>query len=199
MKKIYFILTYSGTVLGRIIRFKTKRFYTHVSISLDENLEKMYSFGRINPYNCFVGGFVHERQNLGFFKRFKNTKAMICYIQITDYQYEKLEQQIKLFEENKAKYKFNTLGLIYIFLNKKDEVWYYTITTNPKKNPFTSEGNLLLIQIEKYWVMIRGNNARDFYIPCSILTKEELDSLNKIAQDYIIKNPQNEEKTNESI
>ena len=119
MKRIYFILTYSGTVLGRIIRFKTRRFYTHVSISLDEDLEKMYSFGRINPYNCFVGGFVHERQNLGFFKRFKNTKAMICYIQITDYQYEKLEQQIKLFEENKAKYKFNTLGLIYIFFNKK--------------------------------------------------------------------------------
>lgn len=90
-------------------------------------------------------------------------------------------------------------GDIDVFLNKKDEVWYYTITTNVKKNPFTSEGKLLLIEVEKYWVMIRGNNARDFYIPCSILTKEELNALKEIAQDYIIKNPQNEEKTNESI
>ena len=90
-------------------------------------------------------------------------------------------------------------GDIDVFLNKKDEVWYYTITTNVKKNPFTSEGKLLLIEVEKYWVMIRGNNARDFYIPCSILTKEELNELKEIAQDYIIKNPQNEEKTNESI
>ncbi len=81
-------------------------------------------------------------------------------------------------------------GDIDIFLNKKDEVWYYIITTNAKKNPFKSEGKLLLIQVEKYWVMIRGNNARDFYIPCSILTKEELNVLKEIAGDYVIKEPQ---------
>lgn len=119
MKKIYFVLTYSGTILGRIIRFKTKKIYTHVSISLDEELNRMYSFSRLNPYNCFIGGFVHERLNMGSFKRFKNTKALICYIEITDYQYEKLEKQIKIFEDNKDKYKFNVLGLIYIFFNKE--------------------------------------------------------------------------------
>ena len=80
-------------------------------------------------------------------------------------------------------------GDIDIFLNKKDEAWYYTITTNPKKNSFKSEGKLLLIEVDKYWVMIRGNNARDFYIPCSILTKEELDMLKEIAGDYIVKEP----------
>lgn len=119
MKKVYFVLTYSGTILGRIIRFKTGKIYTHVSISLDENLERMYSFSRLNPYNCFVGGFMHERLNAGCFKRFKNTRAMICYIEITDYQYEKLEEQIKMFEENKSMYKFNVLGLIYILFNKR--------------------------------------------------------------------------------
>ena len=61
MKRIYFVLTYSGTALGQIIRFKTRKKYTHVSISLDESLEKMYSFSRINPYNCFIGGFMHEK------------------------------------------------------------------------------------------------------------------------------------------
>ena len=40
MKRIYFVLTYSGTILGKIIQFKTKRLYTHVSISLDENFDK---------------------------------------------------------------------------------------------------------------------------------------------------------------
>lgn len=119
MKRIYFVLTYSGTILGKIIRFKTKKIYTHVSISLDENLEKMYSFSRIHPYNCFVGGFMHEKLNEGCYKRFKNTKAMVCYMEITDYQYEKLEEQIKIFELNKTIYKFNVLGLIYIFFNKK--------------------------------------------------------------------------------
>lgn len=119
MKKVYFVLTYSGTALGQIIKFKTKKKYTHVSISLDEKLEKMYSFGRLHPYNCFTGGFVHERLNEGYLKRFKNTIAKICYIEVTKEQYQKLEEQIKIFEENKTKYKFNTLGLVYIFFNKK--------------------------------------------------------------------------------
>lgn len=119
MKKIYFVLTYSGTILGRIIRFKTGKIYTHVSISLDENLERMYSFSRINPYNCFVGGFMHEKLNEGCFKRFKNTKAQVCYIEVTDYQYEKIEEQIKKFAKNRRLYKFNVLGLIYILFDKK--------------------------------------------------------------------------------
>lgn len=119
MKKIYFILTDAGTALGKIIKFKTGKKYTHVSIALDENLERMYSFSRINPYICFLGGFMHEKLNVGCFKRFKNTEAKICYIEITDYQYEKLEEQIKIFDRNRSMYKFNVLGLIYILFNKK--------------------------------------------------------------------------------
>lgn len=119
MKKIYFVLTYSGTILGRIIRFKTRRIYTHVSIALDKELEKMYSFSRLKPYNCFIGGFVHERLNQGCYKRFKNTKALICCIDITDKQYEKLQEEIDLFEANRDKYKFNILGLAYIFFDKE--------------------------------------------------------------------------------
>ena len=60
MRKIYIVLTYTGTFLAKIIRFYTKKEYSHVSIALDEDLGRMYSFGRINPYNAFVGGFVRE-------------------------------------------------------------------------------------------------------------------------------------------
>lgn len=119
MKKIYFVLTDAGTALGKIIKLKIGKQYTHVSIAIDENLEKMYSFSRLKPYNCFVGGFVHERLRMGSYKRFKNTKAKIYCIEITDYQYEKIEQQIQVFEANKSKYKFNVLGLTYILFNKE--------------------------------------------------------------------------------
>ena len=60
MKKIYIILTNSGTILSRVIKLYTRKEYTHVSISLDKRLRKMYSFGRLNPYNPFYGGFIHE-------------------------------------------------------------------------------------------------------------------------------------------
>ena len=44
---------------------------------------------------------------------------MICYIEITNYQYEKLEQEILKFKKNRTIYKFNTLGLLYILFNKR--------------------------------------------------------------------------------
>ena len=70
MSKIYVVLTYTGTVLSRFVKLFTKGEYSHVSISLDENLEEMYSFGRINPYIPFWGGFVQESPHYGTFKRF---------------------------------------------------------------------------------------------------------------------------------
>jgi hypothetical protein len=111
MKKIYIVLTYTGTILSKIIKGYTKDEFAHVSISLDIKLKKMYSFGRLNPYNPFVGGFVHEDMNKGTFKRFYNTRACIYSLEITEEQYEKLKRNIKQIENNKSNYRFNILGL----------------------------------------------------------------------------------------
>ena len=77
MKKVYIVLTHTGTTLSKIIKSYTKDEFSHVSISLDEKLNEMYSFGRLHPYNPFWAGFVHEAINKGTFKRFSNTKARI--------------------------------------------------------------------------------------------------------------------------
>lgn len=119
MKKVYLVLTYTGTILSKIIKYYTKEEYAHVSISLDEDLEEMYSFGRLFPYIAFIGGFVHERINEGTFKRFKNTQAKICTIEVTDEQYEKLRELIYTFKTNKGLYRFNTIGLAGVVLKKK--------------------------------------------------------------------------------
>ena len=50
MKQIYFILTDTGTILSRIVKFFMKDEYAHISLSLDKDLNNMYSFGRLNPY-----------------------------------------------------------------------------------------------------------------------------------------------------
>ena len=119
MKKIYIILAHTGTILSNIIRYWTKDEVSHVSIALDADLEEMYSFGRLNAYNPFWGGFVHEHINKGTFKRFKNTTAEVYSLFITDKQYEKAKKTIKYFENNKQKYKFNVLGLACVSINKK--------------------------------------------------------------------------------
>ena len=119
MKKIYIILTYTGTILSKIVKIYTRREYSHVSISLNEDLTKMYSFGRLNPYNPFSGGFVHEEIDKGTFKRFKKTKTKIYSLEISEEKYEKLESIIEQMKAKKNLYKFNVIGLLGILLNVK--------------------------------------------------------------------------------
>ncbi|MBO5476870.1 MAG: hypothetical protein J6A15_03840 [Clostridia bacterium] len=119
MKKIYIIVTHTGTVLSRIIQCYTRDEYSHVSIALDENLQEMYSFGRLNPYNPFYGGFVHENINEGTFKRFKKTKACIYSLEVEEYQYRKIKKIIERFYYNQKAYKFNVIGLFAVGLHIK--------------------------------------------------------------------------------
>ncbi len=119
MKKIYIILTHTGTTLSKLIKSYTKNEFSHVSISLDNKLEKMYSFGRLHPYNPFWAGFVHEGIDFGTFKRFYLTKAKIYSLEVTEEQYEKMEKTIEYMNTRKKLYKFNIIGLFAVSINKK--------------------------------------------------------------------------------
>lgn len=117
--RIYIVLTYTGTALSKIIKSYTKAEFSHVSISLDEELNKMYSFGRLTPYNPFIGGMLHEKITEGTFKRFKKTKASIYSLNITMEQYKKIEETISYMYSNKQNYNFNVYGLFAAGFNKK--------------------------------------------------------------------------------
>ncbi len=119
MKKIYIVVSYTGTILSNLIKLYTKKEYTHVSISLDNELNSLYSFGRINPYNPFIGGFVKEGINFGTFKRFKNTKVEVYSLNVDDEKYEKLKEIIYKIKENREEYKFNFIGLFLVMFHKK--------------------------------------------------------------------------------
>ena len=119
MKKVYIVLTYTGTLLSKLVKLYTKKEYSHVSISLDENLEKMYSFGRKNPYLILPAGYVHEGVDFGTFKRFKKTKTAIYSLQISDEQYSNLKKNIENFSKNKDSFDFNILGLFFAMFRIK--------------------------------------------------------------------------------
>ena len=110
MKKIYLVLSHTGTIPSRFIRLYTRKEYSHVSISLDKELNEMYSFGRLNPYNPFWAGFVHESPKHGTFKRFKNTKTSIYSLEVNDDEYEIIRSTLKNMENNKKQYGFNMIG-----------------------------------------------------------------------------------------
>lgn len=119
MPKIYIVLTHTGTVLSQIIKSYTKDEFSHISISLDKELKQMYSFGRLNPYNPFYGGFVQEYIDEGTFKRFHNTKTKVYSLEIMPKQYEDVKENIAQIKKNKKDYKFNRIGLFAVGFHKR--------------------------------------------------------------------------------
>ena len=127
MKKIYIILSYTGTLLSRVVKLYTRKEYSHVSISLDKDLEHMYSFGRLNPYNPFWGGFVQESPHYGTFKRFKNSRIKIFSMEVSNEDYEKIKNTIEDIKNNKNSYRFNVMGLITVMAHyhfKRERCFY---------------------------------------------------------------------------
>lgn len=110
-KKVYIVLSQTGTILSRILKLLTRAPYNHSSIALTEDLQTMYSFGRVHPYNPFIGGFVQESPAYGTFKRFKNTKVMVLETEISSDTYSELGQLIQQMIKEKARYHYNYLGL----------------------------------------------------------------------------------------
>ena len=92
-RSIYILLTDTGTWFSRMIKFYTKAPYNHASISLDENLDELYSFGRKVYFNPLSAGFIKEGVNHGVFLYKKNTKCILYRLTVSE------EQYLRLFKE----------------------------------------------------------------------------------------------------
>lgn len=109
---IYIVLTHSGTVVSEIIKVYTRREYSHIYISLDEELNEMYSFGRIHSYFILPGGLVIDNFESKFYNRFENTTYSVYKIGISEEQRLKLENELMEMKQNRRKYGYNILGVI---------------------------------------------------------------------------------------
>lgn len=110
-KRIYIIISQTGTVLSKLLRIVTKKDYNHASISLKDDLSLMYSFGRVNPYNPFIGGFVIESTDFGTFKRFYNTKVIVLALDVSEELYQQMNDELETMYECKYTYGYNYLGI----------------------------------------------------------------------------------------
>ncbi|GKX31201.1 hypothetical protein SH1V18_36810 [Vallitalea longa] len=126
----YIMLSDTGSVLNRLIKFYTKVPYNHVSLALDEDLNEMYSFGRKFPRNPLIGGFVREYIHEGTYARFKNTKCLVCRMDITKEQYDELVKNIEHFKKRKRRYYYNILGIFTVLLNIPVRVPYGYVCTH---------------------------------------------------------------------
>ena len=108
---VYIVISQTGTLLSRLLKFVTKAEYNHASISLVPDLGTMYSFGRKHPYNPFWAGFVAESARFGTFKRFSKTRVVVLDITVSEEQYQAMARRIHTMMELKQYYHYNYLGL----------------------------------------------------------------------------------------
>lgn len=114
-KQGYILLTDTGTLFTRLIKVFTKKPYNHASLSFDDKLNEVYSFGRKSVRNPFRGGFVKENMQSKLFRR---SKCAIYSFEITDEQISEMKQFIQSIEAEREQYSYNFIGLFGFIINK---------------------------------------------------------------------------------
>lgn len=117
---LYIVLTRTNTMISKLIHLIKDDEYTHAAISLDRNLNHMYSFGRKNTYNPFIGCFRKEDIRGGVYKLCETLPGTIIEIKVSRQQYEKAKILLERFISNSDFYKYNYKGLIYSLSNKSE-------------------------------------------------------------------------------
>ena len=128
MKALYVILSRTGTILSRAISKITGDWYTHASVSLDDNLQTMYSFGRRWAHNPWIGGFVKESVNFGTMRRFCRADTLVIQVPVSESKYTKIKNYLTQMYVERKKYRYNYWGLFF-------SQWKIRIRA-PKRNRF---------------------------------------------------------------
>lgn len=117
MKSIYVVLAMTGTYASRFINFFNRAEYVHVSISLDEHFQEMYSFSRIYTPFIVPAGFVHEDFHKGVYASHQNGACRIYELKVTEDKYQMLKQGLDQFKKNPKNYTYNYIGLPFMLAN----------------------------------------------------------------------------------
>lgn len=114
---VFVVVTQTGTILSRILRVVTGDAYNHASISVDDSLQTLYSFGRLHPYNPVWGGFVQESPVSGTFGRFTGTRARVLRVPVTEEQHRRIKRHLERMYRERRRYRYNYLGLVLAFFH----------------------------------------------------------------------------------
>jgi len=115
-EEIYIVLTATGTWFSETIKMFTRAPLNHASISFDEELNEVYSFGRKKLNNPFSSGFIQEDFENPFYDR---APCAVYRIRVGELAYERMRRQAHDMRNNPERYKYDLLGLFGVLLRKR--------------------------------------------------------------------------------
>ena len=107
MKKIYILLSSTGTFPARAVRLFTHCKYSHVSIALVPSLGKFYSYARRKIHNPLIGGLVEENTKCGIFGLYPDGKCQLLEMHVDDAVYDEVSKTLNFYLDNYDKCKYN--------------------------------------------------------------------------------------------
>lgn len=113
---IYIVLTGTGTLFSQTIKWFTKAPLNHASLSFDEDLKEVYSFGRKKVNNPFLSGFIQENFQAPFLHQ---AHCAVYRCKVGSHNYERMYQFVTEMRKNRERYKYHLLGLIGVLINKR--------------------------------------------------------------------------------
>ncbi len=114
MMEIYIVFTDTKTNLSKMIKNYTRYPFTHVSLSFSKDLSQMYSFGRKEAGNAFIGGFVKEDVRDHLFQR---ADCAVCKMELDEESYRQIWAYVQKMEREQHLFKYNFTGLFAVALN----------------------------------------------------------------------------------
>ena len=118
MKKIYILLSRTGTLPSKMIHAIKGGSYTHTSIALEARTDRFFSYARRKLNNILVGGFIVEDIHKGVFSRYPNNQCALYSLEIDEKAYDSIQSQIGYYMENYEKATYNISGLLTMIFGK---------------------------------------------------------------------------------
>ena len=113
MEDRYLYIVFSATpyALGKAIRGFTGQAYNHVSIALDQDLDRMYSFARRHYRTPLYGGFVRESRSRHYVKG-QPSQIRICRLPVSQQAYAALATRLEIMDQRQHHYLYNFPGAL---------------------------------------------------------------------------------------
>ena len=111
MRKIYILLSRTGTVPARIIHFFKGGDFTHTSLSMTPSVDHFCSYARRNLKNPFKAGLIIENIHTEIFAMYPTCHCALYCIEVSDEAYVRMQKEIEYYFENYNKAKYNLFGL----------------------------------------------------------------------------------------
>lgn len=113
-RAVYVVLTDTGTWLSRLIGCYTGQQLNHASLAFDEQLREVYSFGRKNPANPFMAGFVRENMHGDWFLRRREVPCAIYRCAVSGTELRRIRHYVRQLDNRRDELTYNLLGLLFV-------------------------------------------------------------------------------------